>query len=85
MILTHLRYAFRLVRLRPGSSAAVVLTLALALAAGQILRGVLFGISPADPAALAGTVAALALVVAASTAGPIRRALRVAPMSILRQ
>jgi predicted permease len=57
----------------------------LALAAGQLLAGVLFGISPADPVALAGTAAVIALVVAGASAGPVRRALRVAPMSILRQ
>src|SRR3972149_7705985 len=37
MTLAHLRYAVRLVRLRPGSSAAVVLTLALAIAANATL------------------------------------------------
>ena len=57
----------------------------LALAAGQLLAGVLFGVSPVDPVALIGTAAIIALVIAGSSAGPIRRALRVAPMSILRQ
>ena len=57
----------------------------LALAAGQLLAGVLFGISPVDPAALAATSVVIALVIACSSAGPVRRVLRVAPMSILRQ
>jgi predicted permease len=57
----------------------------LALAAGQLLRGVLFGISPADPLTLGVTIAALLAVVLLSSAGPIRRALRLAPMSVLRQ
>ncbi len=37
MVHAHLRHAFRIVRLRPGSSAAVVLTLALAIAANATL------------------------------------------------
>ena len=37
MVLSHLRYAFRLLRLQPGSSAAIVLTLALAIGANTTL------------------------------------------------
>jgi predicted permease len=56
----------------------------LALAAGRMLATVLFGISWADPIALGATAVALSMVIAAASAGPIRRALRVAPMSVLR-
>jgi hypothetical protein len=56
----------------------------MAIVAGSLLAGVLFGISPADPPALVLTVALLALVVAAASVGPLTRALRAAPMSMLR-
>lgn len=58
---------------------------ALALIAARLLRGVIFGISPVDPLALGGAAAVLALVIALATIGPVRRAIRVAPMSVLRQ
>ncbi len=58
---------------------------ALAVLAGQALAGVLFGISAADPAALGLTAVVVVLVIAASSAGPVRRVLRMAPMTILRQ
>jgi predicted permease len=57
---------------------------ALATVAGRLLAGVLFGISPADPGALVATAAVLVLVVLVSSTGPVRRALRIAPGSILR-
>ena len=37
MVVSHLRYALRLLRLQPGSSAAIVLTLALAIGANTTL------------------------------------------------
>jgi hypothetical protein len=37
MILSHLRYAVRLLRLQPGSSAAIVITLTLAIGANATL------------------------------------------------
>ena len=57
----------------------------LSFAAARLLTRVLFGISAADPAALAITAAVVCLVIAGASAGPIRRALRVAPISILRE
>jgi hypothetical protein len=53
--------------------------------AGRALSGVLFGIAPLDPAALGGTAALFLAVVLASSAGPALKAVRLAPMSILRQ
>jgi predicted permease len=71
-----------------GTVRAIMLGAALgalmAIVAGRLLAGVLFGISPADPPALVLTVALLALVVAAASVGPLTRALRAAPMSMLR-
>jgi predicted permease len=56
----------------------------IALAVGQLVSGMLFGIKPADPATTA--VAATLLVVLGLTAGylPARRAMRVDPMVALR-
>jgi len=56
----------------------------LALVVGRLLAGVLFGISGSDPAALAVTAGIVVAVVAGSSFAPVRRVLRVAPMSILR-
>jgi predicted permease len=56
----------------------------LAFGAGQLLSQVLFGISPTDPIALGGTALALLGVIAAASAGPVRRALRLEPMSLLK-
>jgi predicted permease len=56
----------------------------LAAVAGRLLATVLFGISPFDPWALGGTALVLFVVIAAAAAAPVRRALRLAPMSILR-
>jgi ABC-type lipoprotein release transport system permease subunit len=44
----------------------------------------LFGVKPADPAALAGTCVLLAIAAAAASYLPARRAARVDPMSALR-
>ncbi len=57
----------------------------LAFVAGQLLADVLFGISPLDPVTLLATAGLLVAVLVAAAAGPLRRALTVAPMSLLRQ
>jgi putative ABC transport system permease protein len=57
----------------------------LSLAAGRLLSSMLFGISAVDPAALAITAGVVCLVIAGASAGPIRRALHVDPISILRE
>ena len=57
----------------------------LAFVAGQLLAEVLFGISPLDPVTLLSTAASLVVVLGVAAASPVRRALGVDPMSLLRQ
>jgi putative ABC transport system permease protein len=55
-----------------------------ALAGGRLLQGLLFGIRPADPAALAGAISGLALAAALGCYLPARRATRADPAAALR-
>jgi putative ABC transport system permease protein len=73
-----LRQAFLLVL------AGVTVGLPAAAGVGRLLRGLLFGLSPIDPARL--TLAALVMFVVAAAAAylPARRASRVDPMVALR-
>jgi hypothetical protein len=68
-------------RLAVGS----VIGLALALAAAEILRSALYGVSPTDPVGLAVAVAVTAAVGLLAAYAPARRALRVDPANALRQ
>lgn len=73
--------------LRQGARPALIgvaLGLAGALAMARVLRGLLFGISPADPATLAGVTTALILGVLLACYVPARRATRVDPVIALR-
>ena len=56
----------------------------LAASAAQVIRGLLFGVSPLDP--MAWGLALTAMLVASTLAnlGPARRAMRVDPMTALR-
>lgn len=63
---------------------AVVLGTALALGVSRLMRALLVGIGPADPAALAGALALLMLVIWSALRLPTRRALRVDPAAALR-
>jgi predicted permease len=58
--------------------------LAGALAAGRWISSLLFGVTPADPATLAGVVCALACAAACATYVPARRAAGVDPSEALR-
>lgn len=73
-----LRQAGRLVAL--GSVAGI----ALALALGQVLAGLLFGVSPRDPATVAVVVAVLGAAGLAATWLPARRAAQVDPATALK-
>jgi ABC-type antimicrobial peptide transport system permease subunit len=48
------------------------------------LSSFLFGINPADPATILGVICFLGLVAAAAIYFPLRRAIKISPMSALR-
>ena len=56
----------------------------LAFAGGQVVRGVLFGVTATDPLTMAGSLLVLSGVALAATAIPLRRVVRVDPMVALR-
>jgi putative ABC transport system permease protein len=62
----------------------LALGLALALVAGRALAGLLYGVSPHDPATLAAVGLLLMAVAAAAALGPARRAARLDPARVLR-
>jgi putative ABC transport system permease protein len=62
----------------------IVLGVGLTAAADRVLRGVLFGVTPFDAAALAASAAVIAMVAMAAVAAPAIRAARVAPTDALR-
>ncbi len=62
---------------------AVVIGLAGAVAMGRLTTAVLFGVTPTNPAALAGAASVLALIAIAATYLPARRAARVDPVVAL--
>jgi putative ABC transport system permease protein len=73
--------------LRQGLGAAVaglMLGLAGALALGGVLRKLLYGVTPTDPATFVGVVVVLLVVSLAACVVPARRALRVDPLDALR-
>ena len=69
--------------LRLAVTGAAIGTLG-AIAAGRVLRGLLFGVQPLDPVALAGAAVLLALVAALACYLPARRAMRLDPLVVLR-
>jgi putative ABC transport system permease protein len=64
--------------------AGIALGLLLTLAAGYLLRSVLFGVASYDPRALAGSVAALALAALAAIVIPARQAARTNAMEAMK-
>ena len=56
----------------------------LAVAGGQALRGVLFGVAATDPLTMAGSILVLILTAVTATAIPLWRAVRIDPMVALR-
>jgi ABC-type antimicrobial peptide transport system permease subunit len=64
--------------------AAVALGLPLAVASARLLRSMLFGLAPGDPATFAGALLGITLVSLAASLIPARRAASVDPMVALR-
>jgi putative ABC transport system permease protein len=58
--------------------------LAVALTGGRVMRALLFGVSPADPAVFAIVAGGVLLIAAAASLGPARRATRIPPAEVLR-
>jgi ABC-type antimicrobial peptide transport system permease subunit len=63
----------------------IVAGLMLAIAGGRVLAGLLYGVTPTDPAVLATTAALLAAVGVAAAFVPALRASRVDPAVVLRE
>src|SRR5205807_5634529 len=61
-----------------------VFGLALAVASGRLLSGMLYGVSSFDPATFGGVVALVLVVAALATIVPAARAARTDPMHVLR-
>src|SRR5258708_37843114 len=57
---------------------------ALVMACAKVLAGMLYGVSPSDPATLAGVVAIVLVVAAAASLVPASSAARLEPMEVLR-
>lgn len=76
------QFLARVLRIVGAGCAAGLL---LALAAGQWLSGMLFGVTATDPLTLAGVTAAVLVVAAAAAAIPAMRAARFDPMQVLRE
>jgi putative ABC transport system permease protein len=73
--------------LRQAASSAVigsVLGIALAVAGGRLLRGLLFGVAPADGTTIAAACVALVALMLLAAAIPARRATKLDPVSALR-
>jgi ABC-type antimicrobial peptide transport system permease subunit len=66
------------------TAAGVVAGLGAALGTGHLIQSLLYGVSPRDPAVLAGTTAILAAVAILACWLPARRASRVNPVQALR-
>ena len=62
----------------------VAIGLVLALLIGRALKSVVFGVDPGDPRLLAGTILFLVAATAAASYLPSRRAMRIAPVTALR-
>jgi len=66
------------------AAAGLVAGIGLALLAGQVLQGFLFGVTPRDPLILLAVTGAVSIATLAACYVPVRRAVRVDPMAALR-
>jgi putative ABC transport system permease protein len=62
----------------------LVVGVAIAIADARVLKAMVFGVSPFDPAAIAGALGALLIAALLSSAWPARRATRVNPITAIR-
>jgi len=69
---------------RTAVGGGLLVGLGLAVAAGIMLRGFLFGLSPVDPVSYAIVAVVLVTSAAIATAIPVRRAVRIPPVTALR-
>ena len=58
--------------------------MALAIAAGHVIAGLLFGVRPTDPVTLVGAVVLFVVIGLAACYGPVRRATRIGAVEALR-
>jgi putative ABC transport system permease protein len=72
---------------RGGAAAAAGMAggIAASLALGPVLRGLLYGVSPADPGTFVAVAAFFAALTTAAAWGPARRAMRFDPLRVLRE
>ena len=74
-----------LMAIAPTASIGLVAGVGLALLLMRFMRALLYEVEPTDPVSVAGVVIVLALVAAVASWRPARRAMRVDPVSLLRQ
>jgi ABC-type antimicrobial peptide transport system permease subunit len=67
------------------TGAGVAVGLAAAMAVGRVLSGLLFDVTPADPATLAGVGVLMVSVAAVASLLPARLAASIAPIEALRE
>jgi predicted permease len=67
------------------AAAGVMIGVAAATVTGRVLSGLLYGVTPGDPATIAATAAVLSALAVGIASGPARRASRVDPLVALRQ
>jgi ABC-type antimicrobial peptide transport system permease subunit len=67
------------------ASAGVAAGTALALSLAQLMKSLLFGVSPGDPASFLAVAAVVVVVVAVATLVPAIRGIRASPLAALRE
>jgi ABC-type antimicrobial peptide transport system permease subunit len=68
-----------------NAGVGVVLGVVAALAAARALQALLFDVAPADPATFVATATAVLVIAVLAALSPARRAMRVDPVTALRQ